>query len=877
RHVALKVLTDDAALTPTGVERFAREIRTAARLQHPHICTVLDSGETCGRVWYAMPFVDGESLRDRLRRTSPLDVATARRILLESAQALQVAHGDGIVHRDIKPENLLLTRDGATLVADFGIARGLQLADGLEGSEAVDSGGPHLLTATGMLIGTPAYMSPEQLDGVETITGASDQYALALVGYEMLAGRHPFANFDGTLPRRRARRDVLPGALHLARPDVPRALSEAIARAMCEEPRERFPSMADFARAIEEADTARPAPGAPLASPTLPRRSRLVVTAAAALVAVAAVAFVVFRGAGDTGGTGRAPAAVAQSSPAAIAPATGTDASEAGESPRLIVLPFDNVGEPGDAYFADGLSDAIRTTLGSGTGFEVVARATSMSLRAGGLGLEGAARELGARYLLTGTVRWARGEARVVIDPSLVEVVRGVAVTRWEESITTPLADVFDVQARIAARVAAATHVALGLPRSGGSVERPTRDLLAYDDYLAGEAASQGGTVIDAPSLQRAAAKYASAVARDSTFGAAWARLALVRGFLLSRVPMTPDVVAAARRALANARRLAPGDVSTPFAESLIARFVDGDHERALAAVRQGLRDHPTDALLLSQGAMLELVTGRPDSALMMLQLARRIDPRNPGVWWRLAHVHAWLRQWDETDLAAARGLALAPGNMQLLHWRIMAALGRGDLPRARAVVDSGLASPAMQPALLLPYIAETFELWWVLNDRQQDALLALGDSVFGSPASRYVVRAQLLAARGDSLAARREATRAIPLLEREVERSPEMRAQLAASLVLAGRAREGLRVAEQALQRIRGAGDRQFGPSQAFSAAIALAWGAADERAIDELVALLAQPVYVSRDWLRIDPRLASLRQLARFRTLVAPVAGAS
>ena len=849
RRVALKVLPGQATLSPKSAERFIREIRMAARLQHPHICVVLDSGETAGFLWYAMPFVDGETLRARLAREGRLDIAVARRILVEAAQALHAAHVEGIVHRDVKPENLLLSRDGATLVADFGIARALQVAEDTD--RAQEDGG---LTATGMLVGTPAYMSPEQLDDASDVGGASDQYALALVGYEMLAGRHPFANADGTLPRRRSRRGPAPRALHEVRPEVPRELSDAIARALREAPGDRFRSMADFAAMVERGVAGGgPAPGVASWPPAL--RLTLIVAAAAILVAAGAMLLRNRDGASLPPDATRAVVAKHES---ANAPA------------RLAVLPFENVGEPGDAYFAEGVSDAIRSSLASSNGLEVVARATSMSLRSGSMIDVASVREVGARYLLTGTVRWARGEARVVINPSLVEIVEGTAVTRWEESITTALADVFDVQERIAARVAAATHVALGLRNTGEQADRPTRDLQAYDDFLAGEAASQGGTVIDVPSLQRAEAKYASAVARDSSFGAAWARLALVRGFLPSRVSMTPRGIADARHALAMAKRFAPGDVSTPFAESLVERFIERAPARALEAVRRGLRDHPTDAMLLSQGAMLELVTGRPDSALALLQLAQRMDPRSPGVWWRLAHVHTWLRQWDAADLAAARGLAVAPGNVQLLHWRVMAALGRGDLPRARAMIDSGLASPAMQPTLLLPYLAETFELWWALSPAQQQTLLTLGDSVFDSPASRLFVRAQLLAARGDSGAARREAASAVPLLRSDARRSPEVGAQLAEALAIAGDRDAGARVAEETLQRIRDAGDRQFGPSQQYLAAIALATAGREDRAIDELVGVLAQPVYVSREWLRIDPRLSVLRDQPRFRALV-------
>ncbi|HKT60592.1 MAG TPA: serine/threonine-protein kinase, partial [Gemmatimonadales bacterium] len=180
RPVALKVLHAELAST-LGPERFQREIQLAARLQHPHILTVLDSGETATaaagtRLWFTMPFVEGESLRDRLRRERQLPVEDALRITREAAAALQYAHRHGVVHRDIKPENVLLTSEGHTLVADFGIARALGGAD------------QERLTETGLTLGTPAYMSPEQASGARELDARTDIYSLGTVLYEMLAG-----------------------------------------------------------------------------------------------------------------------------------------------------------------------------------------------------------------------------------------------------------------------------------------------------------------------------------------------------------------------------------------------------------------------------------------------------------------------------------------------------------------------------------------------------------------------------------------------------------------------------------------------------------------------------------------------------------------
>ncbi len=180
RPVALKVLHPQLAAS-LGPERFLREIKLAARLQHPHILTVLDSGDAGGRLWFTMPFIEGESLRDRLVREKQLAVEDAVRIAREAADALDYAHRHGVIHRDIKPENILLS-DGHALVADFGIARAL--------------GGDEHLTETGMAIGTPAYMSPEQAAGERDLDARTDIYSLGTVLYEMLAGEPPFAGAD---------------------------------------------------------------------------------------------------------------------------------------------------------------------------------------------------------------------------------------------------------------------------------------------------------------------------------------------------------------------------------------------------------------------------------------------------------------------------------------------------------------------------------------------------------------------------------------------------------------------------------------------------------------------------------------------------------
>jgi tetratricopeptide (TPR) repeat protein/tRNA A-37 threonylcarbamoyl transferase component Bud32 len=234
RQVALKVLHPEIA-AGLGPERFLREIRLTARLQHPHILPVFDSDASVARLWYTMPYVRGESLRDRLRRERRLPLEPALEIARQVALALDYAHREGAVHRDIKPENILLS-DGQALVADFGVAR------------AIGSAGEEQLTATGLAIGTPAYMSPEQACGGE-VDGRTDVYALGCMLYEMLAGEPPFT---GPTPQAIiAKRFAQPApSLGVLYPGVPPGVEDAIRTALATAPDDRFPTAAAFARAL---------------------------------------------------------------------------------------------------------------------------------------------------------------------------------------------------------------------------------------------------------------------------------------------------------------------------------------------------------------------------------------------------------------------------------------------------------------------------------------------------------------------------------------------------------------------------------------------------------------------------------------------------
>ncbi len=330
RQVAIKVLRPELSAT-LGTQRFLREIGIAAQLQHPHILPLHDSGEADGLFYYVMPYVDGPSLGARLSRDEVMPVDEAIQIVREVAGALDYAHNVGIVHRDIKPDNILLSR-GHAMIADFGIARAVSAARG------------HTLTVPGSSIGSPAYMSPEQINGSE-VDARTDQYALGCMAYEMLAGRPAFKG-DTIESLFHQHLSVDPPPLTDLRPEVPSTVSDAVARALAKQPDGRFATTAEFAEALADT-TGSFAVRSPWGASR--RRAAYIGTAVGAVAVALAIAFGIPNG----------------------APAL----------PRLAVLPFENLGAAADEYVADGITEAITTRLTAIGQLRVVSRQSAIRIR----------------------------------------------------------------------------------------------------------------------------------------------------------------------------------------------------------------------------------------------------------------------------------------------------------------------------------------------------------------------------------------------------------------------------------------------------------------------------------------------------------------
>jgi serine/threonine protein kinase/tetratricopeptide (TPR) repeat protein len=671
RKVAVKVLRPELGAT-LGAERFLHEIKLTARLNHPHILPVHDSGEADGFLFYVMPYVEGETLRQRLDRERQLPLDDAVRIAREVADALSFAHGLGVVHRDIKPENILLEA-GHAVVADFGIARALTVAGG------------ERLTETGMTVGTPAYMSPEQGFGEEGLDARTDIYALGCVLYEMLAGDVPFPGATGQAILARKAVEPVP-SLRVVRDTVPLAVEGAVTKALAKVAADRFATAQEFADELTRASTAELA--ARDLRPVSRARSGRTVAGVTGVVLVAAAAWwLTTRAAGPT-------------------------------YESLAVLPLATfTQDPEQEYLVAGVHDALISELGQ-TGLAVIGRATMIQYQNTEKQIREIASELNVDAVVEGSVFWAGDSVR--IDARLVD---GATQDRvWSGSYEGDPRDVLDLYRGFARAIAdkirltltpqaeaylASAHpvdpetyeaylrgmsyvdketpaaIDTGLTYLRDAVERNPADALAYAGLAEGYATlgHSFAATSDAWPLARAAALRAMTL--DSTLAQAHAALAMFK--LYSEWDW-----AGAEQEFVRANELNPSLPMNHYHYAWYLRLL-GRVDEAIAEHKRAQELDPLDLRHTAWLGGLYWIAGDYEKAIAEVQKSLEVDPDYTRSLLVLGSVYADMGRYDEAIAAHERLFALTPLGAWPLG-RTYALAGRED--EARAIAAQSEAAP---------------------------------------------------------------------------------------------------------------------------------------------------------------------------------------
>ena len=635
RRVAIKVLHPELANT-LGADRFLREIRLAARLTHPNIVPLLDSGRAGMSPFFVMPFIEGEALRSRIERGPSFPLAEAVALVREVADALEYAHAAGIVHRDIKPENILLLR-GHALIADFGIARAL--------SQATDSGGH---TSVGLVLGTPAYMSPEQAAGEPILDGRCDIYSLATVLFEMLTGQPPFSapTMQGLIAMRF--RETAPRLATLAA-DIPPWVDEAVAAALSLEPADRPASPLAFARRLKMPSDESPA---------------------------------VTSGGSPIGGLPRN---------------TGTISSPT--LPSVAVLPFANLSnDPENEFLSDGITEEIMSTLSRLRTIRVAARASSFAFKSQRTDIREFAERLGVTNVLDGSVR--RAGARVRVSAELVDARTGFQL--WSDRFDRPFDDVFAIQDEIAHAIADALSSTL-FP-DAGAAPRESIGGAAYELYLRGRFALNKRTEAG---LDAAARHFIAAAEAQPEYALAYAGLAdalLVLGIYGARpaAEVMPEARAAAEQALAIDPSL--GEAHTTL--GAIRALHDWDWPGATDAFQRAIALNPRYPTAWQWRAMNVLLPlGKLDEARTAIDRARALDPLSMVIAMSVGAVYHLAGDIAGAVRALQRAIELDP-SFAMTHYFLGGALrDSGDVAGAvdafrTAIAKSGGGTPEMTAGL---------------------------------------------------------------------------------------------------------------------------------------------------------------------------------
>jgi serine/threonine protein kinase/Tfp pilus assembly protein PilF len=858
--------------------RFLREARAAASVRHPNVASVFHLGRKRDTYFYAMEFVEGETLQHLIQRSGRLDLKLALQIVTQVAAGLAAIHKKNLVHRDIKPSNIIVSlEDGEAVTAKI-IDLGLAKAPNEAAFEAVT-------TTPGAFSGTPEFASPELFAGIGVDT-RSDLYSLGVTLWEMLTGQAPFRGSaaemmrqhqHASLPREQLKRVPQPVVILL------QTLLQNDPARRFQEPAQLLLAMPTVLRAIDRgshlidrqllqnASSRKQGPFNRVVTAVAVSKFRFILWVIVGLLIVTGAVFV-----GNVRFSSRQPPSQTSVPPLAR--------SIKAPEKSIAVLPFESLSDSkSDIYFADGLQDEILSNLAKISQLTVISRTSVMKYRPGAnRDLRSIANALGVAHVVEGTVR--RSGHRFRITTALIDA--QTDATLWSESYDRDLTDIFAIQSEIAQTVASKLRARLSPEERRGIEERPTDNLQAYDLYLQGKntlAHSFSGDLFAEGLVLSAIKSLEEATRKDPKFALAYCQLTEAHLALYGDHPH-PRRRAFAETAVNEALRLRPDLPEVHLAAARYFYYGWRDYDRVRVHLAFAERARPNNPGALCIAGLMSQRQGDWEKAMRSLQKAVALDPRNFEFLIQLANHHWWRRQYQACDQIFDRIIELEPNKPLLKVLKAWIAVNRAaDLTEVQAALalfpssldDVDIVSLRIHTAILArDWLAAREILRRSSNDR-----VRFGHFPNNAPGfvPRKAVEAVIKLYAGEWLTNDAGVAEARDELRRLVEADPEDHSAakvLGIIDAVSGQKETAIQDAKRAVERLPVTRDAVDGPSCVIHLATVYAWANEPDLALQELTTSSRTPGGVTYGFLKLDPRWDPLRTDPRFEKLVAELA---
>ncbi len=869
RQVAIKVLTPEWAGDPERFQRFQWEAQVLASLNHPNIVTIYSVEEENDVHFLTMELVEGKTLAELIPSVG-LRLDRIFELAIPLADALNAAHQRGIIHRDLKPGNIMVGKDGRVKILDFGLAK---QRDDMLLPEDRNPGVDQPITRDGQMLGTVPYMSPEQVHG-ETVDHRTDIFSLGIILYEMATGHRPFQGKTwGDLASAILRDE--PPSVTMLNLNLPRHLGRIIRHCLEKEPERRFQTALDLRNELEELRR-EVQTGEISASPEeirnlLPsgqrqaykRRfdgERLLAVGASAVV----ILFVAVMGWMRWGRTLDLP----PPEPIPVSPPATAE-----ETPRIVVLPLENLGPTEQEYFAAGITEEITSRLASVRALHVISRTTALSYDRTDKTVLRIGEELGVDYLLEGSVRWSSGSSgiqRVRVTPKLIRVADDTHI--WSESYDRVLDDLIAVQSEIAEQVIDELGVALLEPEKEALATLSTDNPEAYRAYIRGlDLANRGDPD---KNWKLAVQELQLAVELDPEFAQAWAELSEVHSQVYHLViDRSEERLQKAQAAVDRALEIDPELPAAHRAKGYFYFWGHRDFEAALLAFDTAASALPNDSQLREGIAYIRRRQGRFDEAVEELSRALDLDPQSARLALELASTKTTMGRYAEAEALYDRAIALDPAQKETYRAKATnVLLWQGDLRRAREVLER-MPKPLDLAGILAWYEQELREGSYQAALDRIDMLPTRVAGTATAMMPKHLLRAGVYRRMGREAEARAEyeATRAMMVrIAKLAAEDPRRRVPLAYAYAGLGNRKDALLHAGRAVELEPVARNADHGPGYLEHQAVVYMMLGMQEEAVAILERLLAMPSKLSVVLLRVDPRWDPLRQNPRFASLV-------